>query len=163
MDGKTRVKTQGCVFSGRQASMRKPVLLSVTGTAQNVGQPDDAVHLITTGYLSGEKDAWRLRYSETQPDSTKGNRVLLSMADGVVTMQREGEYGTSMVFEKGRRFEGVYNTPYGALDMGVYATQVRYQVDGAHGEVMLKYQLDLQGQYAAMHELRICFAERGKQ
>ncbi len=143
--------------------MRKPVLLSVTGMAQNVGQPDDAMHLVTTGYLSGEKDDWRLRYTETQPDSTKPSHVTLSMADGVVTMRRDGEFDTSMVFAKGRRFEGIYNTPYGALDMGVYPTQVRYQVEGAQGEVMLKYQLDLQGQYAAMHELRIRFAERKKQ
>ena len=143
--------------------MRKPVLLSVTGMAQNVGQPDDAVHMITTGYLSGEEDAWRLRYSETQPDSEKPNHVVLSMQGGVVTMQREGEFGTSMVFEKGRRFEGIYDTPYGSLDMGVYATQVRYRVQGAQGEVSLKYQLDLQGQYASMHELQIRFTERKRQ
>lgn len=143
--------------------MRKQVLLSVTGVAQNVGLEDDVVRLITTGYLSGEEDAWRLNYTETQPDTNKADRIMLSMGGGVVTMQRLGDYGASMVFEKGRRFEGVYNTPFGALDMGVYATRVDYSVKGAQGEVALRYQLDLQGQYTAMHELNIKFAERKKQ
>ena len=34
--------------------------------------------------------------------------------------------------------------------------------DGANGEVNLKYQLDLQGHFAAMHELRIRFCPAGK-
>ena len=78
-------------------------------------------------------------------------------------MQRCGDFATSMVFEKGCRFEGSYDTPYGSLDMGVFPTLVRYCVDEeANGEVKLKYQLDLQGQFAAMHELRIRFCPAGK-
>ena len=47
--------------------------------------------------------------------------------------------------------------------MGVYATRVKYQVDpSAGGEVSLQYQLDLQGQFAAMHELHIRFCPAGK-
>ncbi len=140
----------------------KKVLLSVTGVAQNQGSEDEAMHLVTTGVLSGDQDAWRLKYTETQPDTDMKHNITVTMNHGVVTMQREGQYGTSMVFEKGRRFEGLYDTPYGALDMGVFATQVKYQVDDAFGEVNLQYQLDLQGQFAAMHELKIRFAPRGR-
>ena len=79
-------------------------------------------------------------------------------------MQRTGAFATSMVFDQGHRFEGNYSTPYGDLAMGVYATHVKYQVeDGPIGEVNLTYQLDLQGQFAAMHELRIRFCPAGKQ
>ena len=141
---------------------KKQVLLSVTGWAQEAQEEPEAVRLLTTGTLSGGKDAWRVDYTETQPDN-QSHDVTLTMGGGVVTMQRAGEFSTSMVFEQGRRFEGSYHTPYGALDMGVYATHVKYQVDdGANGEVSLKYQLDLQGQFAAMHELRIRFCPEGK-
>ena len=80
------------------------------------------------------------------------------MKDGVVTMNREGEFTTSMIFSQGNRYEGSYNTPYGSLEMGVFPTQVKYNVDDARGEVVLKYQLDIQGQYASMREMRIRFA-----
>lgn len=143
--------------------MSKQVLLSVTGKAQSPQEEGEAVRLLTTGTLTGEKDDWRLRYTETQPDGGGTHEITVTMNRGVVTMERQGDYETSMVFEKGCRFEGSYATPYGALDMGVYATRVKYQVDpSAGGEVSLQYQLDLQGQFAAMHELHIRFCPAGK-
>ena len=141
---------------------KKQVLLSVTGWAQDQEEKPEPVRLLTTGTLSGADEAWRLDYTETQPDN-QSHDVVVTMGKGVVTMQRMGPFSTSMVFEKGRRFEGSYYTPYGALDMGVYATQVKYEVDAElTGEVSLQYQLDLQGQFAAMHELRIRFCPAGK-
>lgn len=141
----------------------KKVLLSVTGIVQDVGMEEssDEMRLVTTGELSGneEEDSWRLRYTETQPDSTETDKVTFTMQKGVVTMQREGQLSTSMIFSQGNRYEGSYNTPYGALEMGVFPTQVKYSVsDLAKGEVVLKYQLDIQGQYASMREMRIRFA-----
>ena len=140
----------------------KKVLLSVTGIVQDAGAEDssDETRLVTTGELTGSKaqNAWRLHYTETQPDTAETDRVTLTMQDGVVTMLREGQFNTSMIFRQGNRYEGSYNTPYGALEMGVFPTQVKYNVDDARGEVVLKYQLDIQGQYASMREMRIRFA-----
>ena len=140
----------------------KKVLLSVTGIVQDAGMEDstDEMRLVTTGELSGDKeqDCWRVRYTETQPDTAASDRVTFTMKNGVVTMSREGEINTSMIFSQGNRYEGSYNTPYGALEMGVFPTHVKYNVDDAKGEVVLKYQLDIQGQYASMREMRIRFA-----
>ncbi len=139
----------------------KKVLLSVVGVVQDVGSEEasDEMRLVTTGELSGEDDSWNLRYIETQPDTAESHNVTFTMKDGVVTMSREGEYRTSMIFSQGNRFEGSYVTPYGALEMGVYPTQVKYKVDeNDKGEVLLKYQLDIQGQFASMREMRIRFA-----
>lgn len=138
----------------------KKVLLSVVGVVQDVGaeEASDEMRLVTTGELSGQEDSWKLRYIETQPDTAETHQVTFTMQNGVVTMSREGEYRTSMIFSQGNRFEGNYETPYGALEMGVYPTQVKYKVDEAKGEVLLKYQLDIQGQFASMREMRIRFA-----
>ncbi|MBR6184648.1 MAG: DUF1934 domain-containing protein [Clostridia bacterium] len=142
---------------------KQQVLLSVMGWTHEDDDPSDSVRLLTTGTMTGGKDAWRIDYTETQPDNESSDVTLL-MDKGVVTMQRSGTFATSMVFEQGRRFEGSYRTPYGDLAMGVYPTHVKYQVeDGPVGEVDLTYQLDLQGQFAAMHELRIRFCPSGRQ
>ena len=142
---------------------KQQVLLSVMGWTHDDDEPADSVRLLTTGTMTGGNDAWRIDYTETQPDN-ESHDVVLTMDRGVVTMQRTGAYATSMVFEQGRRFEGTYHTPYGELDMGVYSTHVKYRVgEGPVGEVSLTYQLDLQGQFAAMHELRIRFCSAGKQ
>ena len=142
---------------------KQQVLLSVMGWTHDDDEPGDSVRLLTTGTMTGGKDLWRIDYTETQPDN-EGSDVTLTLDKGVVTMQRTGAFATSMVFDQGHRFEGNYSTPYGDLAMGVYATHVKYQVeDGPIGEVNLTYQLDLQGQFAAMHELRIRFCPAGKQ
>ena len=142
---------------------KQQVLLSVMGWTHDDDDPSDSVRLLTTGVMTGGKDSWRIDYTETQPDNESSD-VTLTMGKGVVTMQRSGTFATSMVFEQGRRFEGSYRTPYGDLEMGVYPTHVKYQVQaGPVGEVDLTYQLDLQGQFAAMHELRIRFCPSGRQ
>ena len=139
------------------------VLLSVSGWSQGQDEEkEDSVRLLTTGFLSRQGEDWRIDYTETQDDDD-AHDITLTMGKGVVTMQRKGPYHTSMVFEKGRRFEGSYITPYGDLDMGIFSTQVKYSVDEeATGEVQLQYQLDLQGQFAAMHELNIRFCPAHK-
>ena len=142
---------------------KKQVLVSIMGWTRDADEPEDPMRLLTTGTLSGDDDAWRIDYTETEPDDGETHDVTLTMNKGVVTMERGGASATSMVFDQGRRFEGSYRTPYGDLAMGVYPTHVKYQVDGEHtGEVNLTYQLDLQGQFAAMHELRIRFCPAGK-
>ena len=142
---------------------KQRVLVSVMGWTHEEDDASDSVRLLTTGTLSGNRNAWRIDYTETQMDN-ESHDVTLTLDRGVVTMERAGSFATSMVFEQGRRFEGNYRTPYGDLAMGVYPTQVQYTVDdAATGEVNLTYQLDLQGQFAAMHELRIRFCPAGKQ
>ena len=37
-----------------------------------------------------------------------------------MTMERKGDFSNTMVFAKGQRFEGVYHTPYGEMDMAVF-------------------------------------------
>ena len=140
---------------------KRQVIVSVTGWSREDEAAPESIRLLTTGTLSGAREDWRIDYTETPPDND-AHSVTLTLGKGVVTMHRLGSFSTSMVFEQGRRFEGSYQTPYGALDMGVYPTQVKYRVDDEDsGEVNLTYQLDLQGQFAAMHELRIRFCPAG--
>ena len=140
---------------------KQNVLVSITGWTREDDDQPESIRLLTTGTFSGQQENWRIDYTETQPDND-AHDVTLTMGKGVVTMQRLGSFSTSMVFEQGHRFEGSYQTPYGALAMGVYPTHVKYKVnDEATGEVNLTYQLDLQGQFAAMHELRIKFCPSG--
>lgn len=137
-----------------------PVLLSVTGQSQQDGQQEERIHLVTTGQLHKTERGFSLHYEETQPDSGETSHITLAMEKGAVTMMRDGSYATSMVFEKGRRFQGSYHTPMGDLEMGIYATKVQYSANEEKGDVSLQYQLDLQGQFVAMHELKVQFVRQ---
>lgn len=142
------------------AEVKYPVLLSVTGTTKQPYPADDSVHLVTTGTLTVMPAGYRIEYRENQPDSDDYQDICLDLDEKRVTMTRVGGYATSMVFEKDRRFEGVYETPFGNLDMAVYATRVFCRLNEERGEVQLQYQLDLQGHFAAVHDLRIKYAKK---
>jgi uncharacterized beta-barrel protein YwiB (DUF1934 family) len=136
----------------------KTVLLEVNGMAGINERADDAIRLITTGKLSGENDSWKLTYTETDPDTKHRQHVTMTMDKGVVTLQRGGPLGNSMIFEKERRFEGSYQTPFGSLGLGLYPTQVHYRVsEQGEGEIKLRYHLDLEGHSTGLHQVNIRF------
>jgi uncharacterized beta-barrel protein YwiB (DUF1934 family) len=134
----------------------KQVRLTLTGRTAMLDDDDGIIRVTTLGKLSGKKDDWRLRYTETISDESEMQNVTMTMGKGIVTMASEGIFSTDMVFEKGCRYEGSYRTPYGALDMSIFPTLVNYDIaDDGSGEVNLKYQLDIDGRYAAVHRLNI--------
>jgi uncharacterized beta-barrel protein YwiB (DUF1934 family) len=67
-----------------------------------------------------------------------------------------------MVFIPKQRFEGVYQTPYGEMNMGVYARDVDCRIGPDSGSIHLKYQLDLQGAYASTNELHLEYTAEQK-
>ena len=141
--------------------MRKAVLLSITGVSKTNGIPDDAIKMFTTGYLSGEGDSWKLRYSETSPDDIKDkNHVTLMMSNGMITMTNSQNKGADMFFVRGSRYQGVYRTPYGDLDLAVFPSVVDYRIGRDSGEINLSYQLDFDGPYASDHERHILYADK---
>ena len=74
---------------------------------------------------------------------------------------RQGDVTNTMVFVPRHRFEGIYQTPYGDMNMGVYARNVDCRIGPDSGSVHLKYQIDLQGSYTSTNELHLEYtAER---
>lgn len=136
----------------------KPVRLTVTGVASHRDQEDEALKITTFGTLSSVENGYKLRYLERGSESREAHKVTLTMNDGIVTLVRDSTFGSDMIFEKGRRYEGSYRTPFGRFSMGIYPTRVDYQVNqSGSGQVNLRYLLDIQGQYASSHQLEIAF------
>lgn len=138
-----------------------PVLVTLSGTSDAFGQ-DDTIRVMTKGQLRQTPSGYMLRYQETQTDDGDGSvmtqDIILNMQPGRVSMTRLGDYGTTMVFVKDTRFEGKYRTPFGDLDMALYATQVQTELTPEKGSIHLKYQLDLQGNFAGMNTLHLEYA-----
>ena len=151
----------------RSVLMNSPtqVLISmnaVSRTDLNSREPDEPIRMLVPGRLTIENGIYMLRYQETQQDENGDvvgvQNITLTMAPGRVTMTREGAFGTTMVFVRGQRFEGAYHTPYGDLEMAVYATKVDCRLAPHAGTVNLQYTLDMQGAFAAMNTLELTYA-----
>lgn len=145
-------------------AMEKPVLINLLAIARYDHAPDYPIQFMTKGKLRlGDEANAVLEYTESQQDEETGEittaQVTLSLEKNRVTMTRNGDYSNTMVFVPEQRFEGVYQTPYGAMDMAVFSRGVRCDIGDRKGSVHLKYQLDIQGAYASSNELHLEYTE----
>ena len=142
----------------------KQVLINLLAIARYDHAPDYPIQFMTQGKLrvSGEENA-ELEYTESQQDEETGEistaLVKLSLEKNRVTMTRSGDCSNTMVFVPDQRFEGVYRTPYGDMDMAVFSRGVRCDIGERKGSVHLKYQLHIQGAYASTNELHLEYTE----
>lgn len=139
------------------------VMVGVTAASRNEdGEAEGAMQLMMPGVLTQKGDHWLLCYQETLEDESDHtavtHEVRLLMSPGHVTLLRKGPYGMMMVLDRGKRYEGVYHTPYGDMTMAIYPTAVRCQADALHGRVELVYQLDLQGGFVSERQMVVEYA-----
>lgn len=151
----------------KQTDKGTSVVVTIHSASKNdIGEMEEPIRLMTTGELVRSPGGYVLRYEESQTDEGDGTvltqEILLMMQPGRVSMTRLGAFGTSMVFVKDRRFEGVYHTPYGDMDMAIFATQVSMDLSDDKGSLFLEYQLDMQGGFVSMHQLQLEYAASKK-
>ena len=144
----------------------KTVLINLLTIARYEHAPDYPIQFMTKGILRmGDGDEAVLEYAESSQDEETGEistaQVTLALEKDRVTMTRQGECSNTMVFVPDHRFEGVYQTPFGSMDMAVYARGVRCEIGEKKGSVHLKYQINLQGAYASTNELHLEYTENG--
>ena len=137
-----------------------PVFINLLAIARYEQMPDYPIQFITVGNLSyTNKDEARLEYAESQQDEETGeiltSDISLSRRNGKITMERKGDFSNTMVFAKGQRFEGVYHTPYGEMDMAVFTKEAACKFGKTEGNIHLKYQLNIQGNYTSTNELHL--------
>ena len=137
-----------------------PVFINLLAIARYEQMPDYPIQFMTVGNLSyTNKDEARLEYAESQQDEETGeiltSDISLSLRNGKITMERKGDFSNTMVFAKGQRFEGVYHTPYGEMDMAVFTKEAACKFGKTEGNIHLKYQLNIQGNYTSTNELHL--------
>ena len=146
--------------------VEKPVMINLLAIARYNHTPDYPVQFMTAGKLIiEENESATLEYTESQQDEETGeivsSLITLSMEKNRVTMTRRGDYSNTMVFAPEQRFEGIYRTPFGNMDMAVTSRGVCCNIGENKGSVHLKYQVDLQGSYASTNELHLEYMENG--
>ena len=78
-----------------------------------------------------------------------------------VTLLRVGEVNSQMVFEEGRRHLSMYNTPYGALSVGVNTRKMRTQLSDKGGSIEIDYAIEIDHALAGQNLFRISVREKG--
>lgn len=141
--------------------MEKDVIISIRGMQDMDGVGDDAIELVTEGHLSSSGgDEYLLSYAESELTGLGGTTTTLSIQDGRVTLVRSGEVNSQMIFEEGKRHLSLYETPYGALSVGVNTRRMDLRLGESGGELEIDYAIEIDHAVAGENLFRIQVREQ---
>lgn len=143
---------------------KKKVLISIMGTQQHDGADDDAIELITDGEYTHSADGMTtFTYMESELTGLEGTRTSFFVGAGLVTMQREGNLNSRMIFEVGKKHLFLYDTPYGAATMGVNTRRIETALGEHGGNMEIDYVLDFEHSVIGRNRFKINIREAGAQ
>ena len=123
--------------------MEENVIISIKGSQLYEGQDPDVTELVTAGTLRREQEGYTMAYQETELTGLEGTTTKLRIEGPRVTVLRQGSVNSQMIFEVGRKHLSMYETPYGALAVGIETRRLKNNVDEAGGDLEFDYAIEI--------------------
>lgn len=127
----------------------KDVLISIRGTQHprstdpNADTSPVSVELVTGGsYEFLENGSW-FTYQESELTGMDGTKTTFTMEKDFVTMTRVGAVNSQMRFQPGQKHVFLYDTPFGAMTMGVDTQRLKAEADEHGGKMDIVYAVDV--------------------
>lgn len=137
----------------------KEIMVKITGHQINDEGGEDSMEFITEAKLYKRGDAIYLIYEESEVSGIPGCKTRLKFKGGEVQMKRFGEgagIGNEIRFEKGKRYTGFYDTPFGAIEMEVLTNKLENNLtEEGRGELDIDYSISLKGLLEGRNRLNI--------
>ena len=136
--------------------MTDNVIISIKGKQLYAESAPEEMELVTSGTLKRDgAGGYTVSYQETELTGLEGTVTKLHIKDGQVTLLREGSINSQMVFEEGRRHLSMYETPYGALSIGVSTKRMRSTLSEAGGDLEIDYAIEIDNLLAGQNLFRM--------
>ena len=139
--------------------MEKEVVISIKGMQQYEGALPDAVELVTAGRLARDGTGYTLSYQESELTGLDGTLTTIQVDGEQVTLMRVGEFNSQLVLQEGRRHLSVYNTPYGAMSVGVNTRHLLAELSDRGGDIEVDYFIEIDHALAGRNVFRISVKE----
>ncbi|MDD4796687.1 MAG: DUF1934 domain-containing protein [Eubacteriales bacterium] len=140
--------------------MASDVMVSIIGEQTNPNGEINRIEMMTEGRVYEDKGVRYIEYDEQEALGTGYMRTQLSVAGGVISLVRQGQNTTHMVFAPGKKSYNTYYTPVGTMEMSIFPTLVHLEMGEEEGEVELEYQLELGGHYAGTNMLSLVYHKK---
>lgn len=143
--------------------MEKDVIISIQGQQTYPDMEPEVIELVTEGKLENRgEEGYTLSYQESEVTGLSGTLTTIQVEPKRVTLQRVGTVNSQMVFEEGRRHLSMYDTPYGALAVGIHTRRMRSSLDENGGDVTVHYALEIEQRMAGRNVFHISVREAGQ-
>jgi uncharacterized beta-barrel protein YwiB (DUF1934 family) len=138
----------------------KDIMLKIIGSQITRDEGDERMEFITEGKYAEEDGAVLLSYDESELSGIAGCTTSLRITGDKIKMERFGGLigvDTAIEFERGRRFKGYYDTPFGSVEMEVltYSVVNNIERENASGYLAIDYNISLKGLTESRSRLKI--------
>ena len=136
--------------------MEKDVVISIKGMQRYEDAPPDTIELVTEGRLARDgSGSYTLSYQESELTGLEGTLTTIQVEGEQVTLMRVGEFNAQMVFQEGRRHLSMYNTPYGAMAIGVNTRHLLADLNDQGGDIEIDYAIEIDHAIAGRNVFQI--------
>ena len=142
--------------------MRKDVIIQINGCPKYDDADGVVIELKTAGRLYRKNGSYYIMYKESELTGMEGITTTLKVEDKRVTLMRNGMYPTQMIFEKGQRHFGIYNTEFGSLTIAVSARDVRNSMTDSGGDLFIDYSIEVDHVLTGENLFKIQVKEAGE-
>ena len=141
--------------------MEKDVVISIKGMQKYDNTDPDVIELVTEGRLTREGNSYTLSYQESELTGLEGTLTTFQVEPDRITLMRMGMVNSQMVFQLGKRHFSMYDTPYGALSIGINTRKMRSNLNEDGGEIEIDYAIEIDHAVAGENLFRINVREKG--
>lgn len=138
--------------------MKKNVQISITGVQETDGEPEE-YELVTDGELESSEDHTVLSYMESSLTGLDGTKTTFDVFGKRVILTREGAVSSQMLFEEGRKHYTMYETPIGAVTMGVDTLGMSSSLENGLGRLDIHYVIDVDSSVVSRNKFKISVRE----
>ncbi len=122
--------------------MKNKVLITLVTEQTSEESEPETLEIVTEGTLEKTPDGVLVEYDEPDEEMKGSKSSILINSPEHITMTRTGTFNSHLVIEKSVRHNCLYDTPFGSIMMGIFASEVNASFDSAGGTVKMKYTVD---------------------
>ncbi len=129
--------------------MKKDVIISINSAPRyEDDQNPEKIELITDGKFYRKNGIYYIIYQESSLTGMEGVTTTLKVEATKVTLIRNGDYSSQMIFECGEKHVGLYHVAGGSLTVSVNASNMRNTLTDDGGELEISYSIEVNNSLA---------------
>lgn len=129
----------------------KAQLHSTLHTTSTDGESDTIEQHVPAIVALREDGSWSVRFTE---EENRG-KTTIQGTDHWVSITREGDTFSHLLFRVGQRLESIYKTPHGEFEMATEAKEYRAEITPQTGKISLHYDLYISDSLTAKNRLEV--------
>lgn len=139
--------------------MEKQVLITVNSVIDGATGESDKMSFVTEGTLSRINDEYIVQYEESQLTGLDGTTTTLRVSRDSVTLIRQGNVDSMMLFEAGKTHLTDYDTQYGSVMLGITTRNINVEFNESGGKIQVDYILEYNRAYGGRNILDVSVSE----